>query len=62
MRGLCAALIVLSSLPAVVWAQPVEGVLTPVAVRPFSQTDPHISGTVISYTDSDGSHERHPSL
>ena len=35
-------------------AQPVDGVLTPVAVRAGGQTDPHISGTVIAYTDSDG--------
>jgi uncharacterized protein YraI len=42
--------------PGLAAAQPVEGVLTPVAVRPGSQTDPHISGTVISCTDSDGTH------
>lgn len=42
--------------PALASAQTVGGTLTPVAVRHGSQTDPHISGTVISYTDSDGTH------
>jgi hypothetical protein len=47
------AILAFGSTPAI--AQTVEGVRTAVAVRPGSQTDPHISGTMISYTDSDGS-------
>ena len=48
--------IVLSVSATFVAAQPVVGgVRTNVAVRAGSQFDPHISGTVISYTDADGS-------